>query len=101
MRVLLTGWQRLDFEPKDRPGERIKGYNLFMCAKASNHNVVGFVPLDNGGKRFITDNSASKLGITEKFLDENCVGFIEVSADLNGKLSSIEPIPDDESAGAM
>lgn len=93
-KVLLTGYRELDFTPKDDPNKRIRGFNVFLCVK--DNDSVGFVPVDNGGKRFIGEQACQSLGITKKFLDENLLDVINMDVDFNGKIISCSALTDEQ-----
>ena len=87
MKVLLTGWQFMDFPARDDPSKRIQGFSLYLAIEKE--YVNGFVPVSDEGKRFLTMNAANKYGITEKFLSEHELGLLDIDVDFNGKICDV------------
>lgn len=85
-KVLLTGYRELDFAPHDDPNRHIKGFNVFLCSP--HKDIKGFVPVSEGGKRFLGEQLCNNLGITKKFLDDNLLSLLEMDVDFNGKIIS-------------
>lgn len=96
VRVFLNGYTRLDFPAKDDPNRQIKGYNLFICSFSQKEGSFGVFPVDNGGKRFISDAAALDMGMSKKFLDENLYDFINIDIDVNGKIVGCAALTDEE-----
>lgn len=96
--VLLTGFKRLDFSPKDEPDKRIKGYNVFLCAKTGEEKdgVYGVMPISDGGKRFLGDALCEKLGVDRTLLTQNLYDFFAVEFDINGKFTSFRALTEEE-----
>lgn len=94
IRVFLSGYRRLDFPAKDDPSRQIKGYSIFICTPKD--DGFGVFPVDDGGKRFISDAAALNMGLSKKFLDEHLYDFINVDIDVNGKIAGIEALSDEE-----
>lgn len=94
IRVFLSGYRRLDFPAKDDPNRQIKGYSMFICTPKD--DGFGVFPVDDGGKRFVSDAAALNMGLSKKFLDENLYDFINVDIDVNGKIAGIAALTDEE-----
>lgn len=91
-KVLLTGYKRLDFSPKDDPGKRIKGFSLYLASSPDpDSGIVGFVPVSDGGKRFLNDSVCQKLGIDEQFLSDYLNQPLYMDVDFNGRIISCSP----------
>lgn len=87
MKVLLTGWQYMDFPARDDPNKKIQGYNLYLAIEKE--HVNGFIPVSDEGKRFISLTSANKLGVSQSFLAQHELNLLDVDVDFNGKICDI------------
>ena len=95
MKIFLMGYRKLDFADKQQPDRRVQGFSLFLGQEAD--DVVGVLPVSDGGKRFINAAKASKLGITEKWLSDRIGDFIYVDTDFDGKIVDISDYNDKKS----
>lgn len=87
MKVFLTGYEYMDFPARDDPSKQIQGYNLYLAVE--NDRVIGFVPVGDGGKRFITVSAADKFGVDKKFFDEHLLSLIDIDTNFDGRITKI------------
>lgn len=96
MKIFLMGYRKLDFADKNQPDRRVKGFSLYLGQEAD--GVVGVLPVSDGGKRFINSDQCSKLGVTEKWLNDRIGDFIDVDINFDGKIVYISDFAENKSA---
>lgn len=96
MKIYFLGYHYMDFPDRQDPTRRVQGYNLYFAQESS--EVVGVIPVSNGGKRFLSAAKAGQLGITQTWLNGRLGDFVNVEIDFDGKIVSISDCSENKSA---
>lgn len=92
--VFLMGYKWLDFPPKDDPNKRIKGFSIFLGIQE--RDTYGVVPVGDGGKRFVNETLAQRLGLNSKFFEDNLYDFINVDINFDGKVVGVSALTEEQ-----